>query len=509
MLLIKNIKLLCVITFILGGLSVFSFSPINYYLLIYVVIGAYVFLLDYLSLQNQFKPWNYFILGYFFGLGYFAIQLYWIFYSLYDVIRVGFILSILGYLLFIMYLAIYLGLTFYFYVLLRTRYRWFNLLLLLPSIWTLFEWIRGHLFTGFPWCDVSYSQVNNYLMKGLFPIFGSYGVSFFTLIIIGLIIILVNTYQIKVIFYRYFILFIMLLVGLNLINNIKYTKKYGDKISVSLLQGNINENIKWNKYDYLNVYESLIMKAKSDLIIIPETAISDFSENLPVGYLDNLIHIVKNNNADLIIGIPIIIDEKLNYVNAALLLTNPKQPFYAKYHLVPYGEYIPLKFLLLNLYKTISLPMVGFSHLNLKQKPLIVKNQALAFNICYENGFNNEIIVNAKDATIIANISDMIWYGNTIAKDQHLQISQARALENQRFFLQDTNNGNTAVIDNNGNIIARGIDFQKDVVVSFVQGFYGYTPFQRYGNYLIINLCMLFILLGLLIKFIYNYKKSN
>lgn len=506
--LFKYIKLFG-LAFILGGLSIFTFAPFNFLLLIYIIIGSYIFLLEYLILNNKFKPINYFIIGYFFGLGYFATQLYWVFYSLYAVIKVGFSIAIIGYLLFIIYLAIYLAMTSYFYALVRTKYRWANLLVLLPSIWVLFEWLRGRLFTGFPWCDISYSQVNNYLMKGIFPIFGSYGVTFLTLSIIGLIVILFNTYKIKFIFYRYIILLIIIIITLDLISNIEYTKKYGKSISVSLIQGNVNQDIKWVNHDYLNVYESLIRQAKSDLIMIPETAISNFSEDLPIGYLDNLINIVKKNNSDLIIGIPKIIDAKANYVNAALLLTNFQQPFYAKYHLVPYGEYIPMKFLLSKLYKIISLPMVGFSNLGLKQKPLIVKNQALAFNICYENGFNNEIIVNAKNATIMANLSDMIWYGNSVAKDQHLQISQARALENQRFFLQDTNSGDTAVIDNHGNIIARGIDSKEYILLSYVQGFYGYTPFQIYGNYLIIILCCLFVLFALFDKFIYMYRKNN
>ena len=148
--------------------------------------------------------------------------------------------------------------------------------------------------------------------------------------------------------------------------------------------------------------------------------------------------------------------------------------------------------------------MVGFSAGGTNQKPLLVAGQKLAFNICYENGFNTELIGSAKDSTIMANISDMVWYGDSIAEDEHLQISQARALENQRYFIQATNTGLSAIINPSGEIQSQLPTFKREVLHDMVQGRVGYTPFQLHGNYPIIIWCFIMLLIGIMIR-----QKSN
>ncbi len=505
---IQNIKnnnsfLAFLILLIAGGCSVFAFAPHNITIMIIISILLLLFVINNLNATTSKK--TVFFSGYLYGLIYFATQLYWAFYSLYKVIDTGLIIALIGFIAFVGFISIYMAIITLVYCKLKSRINLVNLVFLFPSIWVLSEWLRSWILTGFPWCEIGYTMVNLPIFKGVYPLFGSYAVSWLALSLIGGLFLIINAKLTckplnknslrLVLFY-----FLVVLLSCSFISDINYTKAYGKKISVALIQGNIAQSFKWNTNDFLSIYQQEIAKARADLIVIPETAISTYSEDLPAGYLDNLTRLAESNGANLIIGIPKIIDKNNNYVNAAMLLTNPKHPYYAKYHLVPYGEYIPAKWLLGKMYSIISLPMVGFSAGEKDQLPLVVGNQKLAFNICYENGFNTELIKSTRDATIMANLSDMIWYGDTSAKDEHLQISQARALENQRYFIQDTNTGLTAIIRPDGVIQSQLPPFVRETLIDEVQGLYGTTPFEKYGNYPIIMLCVLMIILGYVIK---------
>ncbi len=498
----KSLHLLLIIL-IAGGISIFAFAPFNHSYIMAVTILMLLYVIDNFAAYVSKK--KLFAYGYFFGFTYFATQLYWAFYSLYKIIDTGLIISTLAYIFFVGFLALYMGLIVTVYHKYKTKFAIVNLAVFFPSVWVFFEWLRSWLFSGFPWCEVGYTQVNISFLKGFYPLGGSYLVSWIFLSMIGAFYFIIKN---KILFitsrnisnippkrYTNLILFYFLaiIIGGDFLAKINYTKPYGKPISVALIQGNISQGVKWSSNNFLDIYKKEIALAHADIVIIPETAISSFSEYLPVGYLDGLVKTAKTNGANLIIGIPKFIDKQNNYVNSALLLTDPKQSYYAKYHLVPYGEYIPMKWLFGKVYSMINLPLVGFSSGGKEQSPLVVANQKLAFNICYENGFNTELTANAMQSTILANLSDMVWYGDTVAKDQHLQISQVRALENQRYFIQDTNTGLTAIITPNGMIQSKLAPFVKGTLTDMVQGRFGATPFEIVGNYPIIIICALFI----------------
>ena len=525
---LEKIYVKVLLLIVAGIISVFAFAPFNKILCIVVTI---LFVLLVLENSINLSKRKYFLLGYIFGLAYFNTQLYWAFYSLYVVIGTGFVVALLGQVLFTAYLALFFGFIVLFYCKLKTKHRIFNLLVIFPSVWVLFEWLRSWLFTGFPWNEIGYSQVNSAILRGWFPLLGNYAVSWITLSLCGAFFIILQqiikssnisskskkTTKIEFItkfssknkLLRFNIIYILLffVVG-NYISSIQYTQPYGKPVTVALLQGNIGEGVKWsdsNLENNLLIYASMIAKAKADIVMIPETAISQFAEYLPKDYLNDLINLAKGNNASLVVGMPKIIDSKNNYVNAAIVLTDDKQPFYAKSHLVPYGEYIPFRTVIGGLYTTFHLPMVGFSAGSTNQKPLVIAGQKFAFNICYENGFNSELIGLARNSTIMANISDMVWYGDSIAEDQHLQISQARALENQRYFVQDTNTGLTAIINPFGEIQSQLPTFRREVLNDAIQGRIGTTPFQIYGNYPIIIWCIFMILVSIVMRRFITY----
>lgn len=496
-----------ILLLIAGGIALFAFSPFNYHFIILLTLFLVFYALS--NLEEPSNNWRLLLLGYTFGMTYFNTQLYWIYYSVHYVIEAKVIVAIIAQLGFTIFLSSYIALSILCFYKLKTTNKFFNLAFLFPSIWVIFDWFRGWFLGGFSWCDIGYSVVDVAFFRGIFPLFGEYGVSWCVISIVA-----VFYYIFDACFllknpglksrndFRMALIYLLLLCfSITIIQPVSYTRVYGKPVKVALLQGNIPANTKWTDNSNLKIYADMIKKAHANLIILPETSIPKFEDELPNGYLQYITQEAKALGSDLIVGMPKALDDDDEvYVNAAILLTNPKEPYYAKYHLVPYGEYIPAKWLLGPLYNSVSLPMVDFSRGALVQKPLVAVNQKLAFNICYENGFNGELIKSARDATIMANLSDMVWYGKTIAMYQHLQLSQARAIENQRYFIQDTNTSITAIINPKGQIQSQLPVFIRGTLTDYIEGRFGETPFESYGNWLIISFCFLLLLLGLFFR---------
>lgn len=499
-----------------GFIGLFAFAPYNHSLL----IGLSVLILFWVvnPLANNIKLSKSIRYAFIYGFSYFLTQVYWIFYSLYTIIHAGFWVAFVAAVGFSVFLAFYAASAIILYIRLKTKSVLFNSLFLFPSLWVMFEWLRGWVLGGYAWSDFGYTQVDNPLFRGYFKLWGEYGVSWLTVSIIGVVLVFLRysysiftkstTAQLQRDF-RLAVVYTALIAILgSFIGPIQYTKPYGKPLSVELIQGNIPVGTKWTDESGLQVYYSAIDDAKADLVLIPETAISQFEMNLPDDYLDDLVDMAHDNGFDLVVGIPKIIDNDYNYVNAAMVLTEPSHPYYAKYHLVPYGEYIPAKWLLDGVYKMVKLPMVGFSPGKENQPPITVRNQKLAFNICYENAFARELTTAARDSTLMVNLSDMVWYGKTVAMNQHLQMSQARALENERYFIQVTNSSISAIINQDGEIQSQLPVFRRLVLKDIVQGRVGHTPFEIFNNWLIISWCS-FIILGTILIHTLNRKRKT
>jgi apolipoprotein N-acyltransferase len=172
----------------------------------------------------------------------------------------------------------------------------------------------------------------------------------------------------------------------------------------------------------------------------------------------------------------------------------PRQS-YAKDHLVPFGEFIPPGFAwVLGILK---IPLSDFSRGGADQTPLAVAGQRVAVNVCYEDAFGEEIIRQLPEATLLVNVSNVAWFGDSLAPAQHLRISRMRALETGRPMLRATNTGVTAIIDAQGDVVARLPQFTEGVLKGEVRGRTGATPYVRAGNYPVLALSALCILAGL------------
>ncbi len=275
----------------------------------------------------------------------------------------------------------------------------------------------------------------------------------------------------------------------------------GEPTSVTLLQGNIPQELKWRPeraLATLEIYRDLARSADSKLIVMPETALPMLNVDLPPDYMKSLADQAVKNGGDMLYGVPEL-DPSGNYYNSVMSIGTAPAQTYRKHHLVPFGDYFPLRPVLGWIMKLLSIPMSDFSHGEQVQKPLQVAGQKIAVNICYEDAFGEEIIRQLPEATMLANFTNDAWWGDTIASRQHLQIAQMRALETGRPMLRATNTGITAIIDPEGRIVASAPEFTTARVSGEVHGYQGSTPYIVFGNagVLVLALAMLLIPLAI------------
>jgi apolipoprotein N-acyltransferase len=255
-------------------------------------------------------------------------------------------------------------------------------------------------------------------------------------------------------------------------------------MTVALLQGNIPQDEKFDNGTgvptALRWYAQHVENTGADLVVAPETAIPLLQQDLPAGYWDALRTQVLRGNSALITGIPLGNDVQ-GYTNSVLALTpSGGDPWsYDKHHLVPFGEFIPPLFKWFT--RMMHIPLGDFNRGAIGQPSFEWKGQRIAPNICYEDLFGEELGARFVDPalapTLFANVSNLGWFGDTIAIEQHLQISRMRALEFQRPFIRATNTGATVIMDYQGHVQASLPRLTQGVLTGTVEGRTGITPF--------------------------------
>ncbi len=378
---------------------------------------------------------------------------------------------------------------------------WFSLhrksnFFLIPFIWTFFEWIKGWFFTGFPWLTMGYSQVPSSPLVGFLSIIGVYGLTLILTSLALLISLIFLNKNKRSQLLKVGVVTVVLVTG-QLLKYMEWTEPSGEPISISLVQGNIAQDIKWQKEavtQTLQTYQKLIQKTKGQIILLPETALPLLVEYIPETFKKSILLHASKERAHVLIGA--IERQDTKYFNVVLNLDSDSSQVYRKSHLVPFGEFIPLKFIFQYIYTHyLNMPMNDLSKGSVRQEPMAIENQKIAFNICYEDVFGEEIIRALPSATILANVSNDAWYGRSIAAYQHLQFSQARAIETGRMVIRSTNTGATAIIDEHGVVKEILPTFTEGILEGYVQGFKNTTPYVFFGNWPVMTLCFI-VLLG-------------
>jgi apolipoprotein N-acyltransferase len=242
----------------------------------------------------------------------------------------------------------------------------------------------------------------------------------------------------------------------------------------------------------------LVQSSKSRLIILPETAVPLFYDEVPPEYLSMLEAHARENHGDVLIGLPErMSDNDQIYYNSVFDFGVSPHERYRKSHLVPFGEYLPLRPVFGWLLDLMHIPLANFSRGSIDQQPMNAAGERLAIDICYEDVFGEEVIRQLPRATLLVNVSDDAWFGNSIAPRQHMQISQMRALETGRMMLRATNTGMTAVIDTHGQLLSVLPAFREGSLNASVQGYSGSTPYVAWGNHAFLLLSGVMLLLGL------------
>ena len=370
---------------------------------------------------------------------------------------------------------------------------------LFAALWLLSECLRGVVFTGFPWLALGYSQTPPSPLAGYLPLIGVYGVGGLAAFVAALVAFLpagrgTPTRR----WAPVAVVGLVLAVGMGLAGR-AWTVPTGAPQPVALVQTNFEQSLKWDPERFADVLQvnldlvrdGFAAPAPPALVVLPETTLPTLLDRLPEGYLDWLARLAGDTGGDLVMGV-FRRDDAGRIYNAAISLGTAPVQHYAKQHLVPFGEYSPPLFGWF--YKLAQIPMSDQTRGAPGQAPMRFGDQKVALNICYEDLFGAELIRALPEATLLLNISNLAWYGDSLAQPQHLQIARVRALETGRPMLRATNTGMTALVQPDGRVSDVLPEFERGVLRVEVQGYTGLTPYARWGDWPALGLALLILM---------------
>lgn len=476
-----------------GAITPLAFAPFKWYPLVLLTMGVLLLLSHTLTPKQGF--WS----GFLFGVGMFGIGVSWVFVSLHRFGNMSGPLAVFAVSIFVVILSMFPALTMWAYI--RSDMQRFTpgRLLVFPALWVVFEWVRSWLFTGFPWLIMGYSQVPGVLSAAA-PYIGVFGVS----------LLLVLSAALLVEWWAYgrnrwmLVSLVSVWVLVWLAGQIDWVQPQGQPIKIVAIQGNIGLDRKWDTRQSNNIVQQYLRQSAkhgdADLIIWPEAAIPAYRDAIESTWLNQLRVQARETQTDFIIGI--IEREKINgrqtYYNSAISL-GQSESLYRKRHLVPFGEFLPLKWLLGWLVNYLHIPMSDFSS-GPDTAPLVkAAGQTIGISICYEDAFGEEVIDALPEAGLLVNISEDAWFGDSLAPHQRLQIASMRALESGRAMVRAANTGPSAHIDHRGKVLVKTGQFEAGSLQAEVQPMQGATPYVRWGNaaFLLITGIMLATAFGL------------
>jgi apolipoprotein N-acyltransferase len=480
---------------LLGASTVFSFAP----------FGASA--LPALTLAGLFALWQpvasprrAFALGFAFGLGLFGAGVSWVYVALSTFGDMPEAIAALGTAGFCAYLALFPGLAGWIAVR-TTASGSVPRLIVAAAAWTLSEWLRGWLLSGFGWLSVGYAQVDAPL-AGYAPVGGVLLPGFFLALTAAWIAGAIAAFDSR----RWQLLIsaaalaIVWVCGYALMR-VDWSKPVGDPTAVSLVQGNIGEEFKFvpsYREKTFAIYGNLVEQSHGRLIVLPESALPMFADEVPPEYVEQLRSAAKRNGGDLLLGL-FYFEQGTNadddrYFNSVVSVGTAPTQVYRKHHLVPFGETIPLKSVFGWLIRNVlSIPLADQTPGPAYQEAFAVAGQRLAVNICYEDAFGNELDGRAADATMLVNFTNDAWYRHSLAAEQHEQIAAMRALETARPMLRATNTGITSIIDHHGVERSRLPWFTRGILEGTITGREGVTPYVRFGDVLVVALVLVII----------------
>jgi apolipoprotein N-acyltransferase len=349
------------------------------------------------------------------------------------------------------------------------------------GLWLLLEWLRGWLFTGFPWLQLGYSQTDTWL-AGWGPLCGSYGIG---ALLLGMVALLGWGWQGGPRRRALALAGVALpwLVG-RLLLPVAWSTATGQPVSVAVLQGAVPQSIKWlttNRDPTRELYRRLNGEALgARLIVWPEAAVTELANQIP-RYLGEVMRESQERGSDVVMGILRMDDRSEDVYNSMLALSAPIQ-FYDKRHLVPYSEFFPVPDWVRGILQRLDLPYSDITHGREGQPPLAAAGLKLGATICYEDAFGDAQRAVLTEADALVNVTNDAWFGHSPARYQHFQMTRMRALEARRWLIRAANDGLSAIIGPDGRVVQSATEFQPAVLRGTVTPLGGLTPYARWGD---------------------------
>ncbi|CBL44459.1 Apolipoprotein N-acyltransferase [gamma proteobacterium HdN1] len=468
-------------------------APLDWWWVIVLSAAGLLWLLKDLSpKQAAARAWWY-------GFGFWGTGVSWVYVSIHYFGGTNLPLSVLLTGAFIGFLALFHALQGYLFSALKLqRFQVVGF----PALWVLMEWMRTWFLSGFPWLFAGYGFIDTPL-RTLAPISGVMALSFIAVLIAAM---LVEFLRLRG-GYRLLPVLVVVAIYGGALSLQKYSWTYPDlkdPLKVSIVQGNIAQQLKWDpeqRDNIIHTYTSMTIPlwGETDLVIWPEAAIPVFfSDALPlIEYMDLQ---AKENGAAFIAGVPFWEPSSTSgriIFHNSVFSAGQGSGIYHKQKLVPFGEYVPLENWIRGAIPFFDLPMSSFTAGSSNQQPLKAKGFLLAPYICYEIVYPELVRTLGIRSDVLLTISNDAWFGHSLGPLQHFEMARMRALEMGRYLIRSTNTGISAIVDHHGKVVSRLPSFEPGVLTGEVYRTVGTTPYARWGDWPLLTMCAaLFLLAG-------------
>ncbi len=488
------------IAILAGAASVLAFAPFHAWLLAIVCPALLVALWS--GGDARLAAWR----GFLYGTAEFLTGIYWIYIAVSGLGPAPWWLGVLFYIVLSCFCALFPSLIGY--VVKRfSPAPGFLWLLTIPALWTLLEWIRSFIFTGFPWLALGFSQ-GTHVLGGFAPVFGLYGVSFACVLVAVLLVLALRAaVSLGLRLFALSGIAVVFVIGA-VLGTIVWTQPSGAPFTVALAQANIPQQEKWTdpavKISLQRYTQLTRAHPSADLVVWPEAAI-------PAWYMEVAPQLQKFGAEETVQGQSVVYgvlaydwdtDKGYNAVAAMGEGVGLTHNIYFKRHLVPFGEYFPVPDWIKRWLSKHSLPHSSFTPGSLNQPPLAVRGWRIAVANCYEIAFGRLLNRQLPLANFIINVSDDGWFGHSIASAQQFEMAQTAARETGRYVLAVTNSGITGIINQEGRVVSRLPSYREGVLTGKINSYVGATPYVRVGNWLIVCVSLGILVTGILIRFL-------
>lgn len=496
----KNPSILtaCICALLCGVIGTFAYSPFDIWMISFISAAGLIWAATLESRKAALWAtlcWS---------IGYFCAGVSWVSVSMTQFGSVPTVVSYFAVFLLACYLALYNLL----FILISHKFK-LTTPFALAAIFTFTEYLRGVVFTGFPWLQFGYSLIDS-PFAGIAPIFGVEGLTFLVMVASGYLVKMLKKESKTLPSLALLAVIFSLSFATRFLHFVQIDEEK-QPLVVSLVQGNIEQKMKWDPQHFhysVQTYEQLIkpLLGKSELIILPESALPAL-ENQITNIFKALDQVASQSGSEIIIG-TLYEDEKAQLFNSAVQLGQTTEPYtthtryrYNKHHLVPFGEYVPFGSVLDWMREVFILP-INLSQGSFIQSPIMTKNNRFNMAICYEIIFGDQVQQNQKsqNSDYLLTITNDAWFGSSIGPWQHFQMARMRALELGKPLLRAANTGITAVVNAKGEVTQQLPQFTADVLTATVQPTKGDTPFKQFGNWLIYGLSLLCVAGSLLLR---------